>query len=624
MLTLTSAPDTNSLPAEPAAAHVLESLTIPIEDATMGWVVKAKAWGNVPKTVPRGAVVTFQFVDRNGKALDAPASGFSYSPHFKRRFHYVPVGSQSIGGISLRPLLPPARAHCLELHLHRWVGVGDAAICGELRADPYAYALADLSQLEAVDSHAAERIAWHWLAARKTDRQYLLEIQAFAWRTGAARLLREACHLLEHAPEARGYMRHQSRYGLAALAEMEDWLPLAPNPPIRTQDSLPHVVLHLSPRTPPARNVYDASILATMQYEQGLKPVVVVPCEYAADSDLCRPYKHQIRDGVEYVELSCLSRDAREKVKRTDLLRLDTLLASYWVTQRRVGVIHAHIGRSGYDLALRALALGMHYQLPVVMQWQEPGIPHPIESALSPPPDSEWSRRAYRQQLRCATKADAVLVADAWQAALLRRAGIPRDRVFITPPWALPTERTLQRREAAERRWITYLDLSHVSRERVDLLAKALVHCKSPELELYVTGLPETVGRIEEACASAAIQVQTVLPTGVARLCPDLVIRIEKKRFAGHSGWLSDLEALYHQGVFVVAESTPQSECVVRDAQRGLTFDLSDTGSLAHSLRQMAQKPAFAQLSTKLWAHLAVQAPPLIVENAYRYALCGR
>ncbi|OZI75702.1 glycosyltransferase [Bordetella genomosp. 2] len=631
---LTLAPETTAQPRRPRAPEataVLQSLTLQVEDLAVGWVVKARVHGKVSKTAPRGAVVCFQFYDVHGDPLDAPHSGFTYSTHLERRFHYVPVGDSSIAAVTLRPLLPPPQAVRLELHLQRWSGMEQAPITGELTAEPYDYTLPDLPRLEATDAEGAERVAWHWLTARKTERQYLLEIQALAWRIGAPALLREACYLLEQAPEVRGYMRQQSRYALAALDEMSDWLPLAPNAQCGRHAGLAHVVAHLAPQASPNGRLYDPIALAAAQYEQGFKPLVIVPTEYTQQASPDGPYTHRVQDGVEVIELDSLTPAAHARVKRTDLLRFDTLLSSHWISRRRVGLIHAHIGRSGYDLALRALALGAQYRLPIVMQWQEPASPCPVTDASAPPPDSEWWRQAYTQQLRCAARADAVIVTDAWQAALLLQAGIHRDRIFLVPPWSAPAGSTAPARPADSRRWIALLDVSDLSSERISALGDSLpAAIDLPGFGLQVIGPNAAVAQLEAALMNAGMQAHLATAdarggAGLGDTTPDLVIRMVPGRHAGRPDWLSDLDTLRRQGTLVLAERTPQSDCLLQHGQCGLTFDLREAGSLARALAEMAPD---AETATRLRQRTAEsmvsnEMAQLIVESAYRYALCA-
>lgn len=617
-------------PRVPRSASVIESLVVPINDSVTGWVVKARAQAALSKAAPRGAVLTFQFYDEKGEVLDAPNSGFTYSNSLERRFQYVPVGDDSVAATTLRPLLPPVGAVRLELHLQRWSGMEQAAITGKLAVEPHQYTLSDLSRLEGLDATGAERIAWHWLAAHATERQYLLEIQAFAWRTGASSLLRQACHLLEQASEVRGYMRQQSRYALAALDEMSDWLPLLPHTQQRPHVGLAHVVAHLAPQSSRTGGPHDPAALAAMQYEQGIKPLLIVPTEYTRQPTPHGPYARRIQDGVECIDLDCLAPEACRRVKRTDLLRFDTLLASPWIARKRAGIIHAHVGRTGYDLALRALALGAQYRIPVVMQWQGPDSPCPAADASSPPPGSEWWRQAYAQQLRCAARADAVIVTDAWQAALLQHAGIHRDRIFLVPPWSAPAGCAAPARPADSRRGIALLDVSGLSLERITALGDALsAAIDLPGFGLCIVGPSAAVAQLEAALLNAGMQAHLATADAhgsrLGDRAPDLVIRMVPDRRAGRPGWLSDLDTLRQQGTLVLAERTPQSECLVQHGQRGLTFNLRETGSLARALEEMAPG---AEAAVRLRQRMAEDAAHseialLAVESAYRYALCA-
>lgn len=628
MLTLRAEAATPAPPPKPRSTAVLKALTVPVENAMTGLSIRARAHGKVGKTVPRGAVLTFQFYDQHGMPLDVPHAGFTYSSGLARRFQYVSVGDSTVAATKTRPLFPPLGAAQLELHLQRWSGMDKVALVGELSVEPVEYVLSDLPKLEATDSESAERLAWHWLSIHGKERQYLLEIQAFAWRIGAASLLREACLRLEHAPEVRGYMRQQANLSLAALDELSDWLPVAPHTDRADHHGLAHVVAHLVPNV----TAGDVGVLTQTQYEQGLKPLLIAPTEYSTQARPSDPYTQVEHDGVQQITLHPLAAQAHAQVRRTDLLRLDTLLTAQFIASHRVGLIHAHVGRSGYDLALRALALGQQYRIPVVMQWHDPESACPVGHAMSPPPASEWQQHADAQQLRCSRRADAVLVGDAWQAELLRRAGVHSDKLFIAPPPLSLSEEDVKHASPANSAWSAYVDVTALTAEQTAALMAAIPAAMTlPGLTLHVAGPQSVVAQIESAVLEARNTDEAApvpasikhVQTGPAK--GDVVIRLRPVKSAMDSSWLSDLDELLRQDSLVLAQSTPESDCLVRDGQRGLTFNLGDQSDFAQALAALAPTTDTAtQLRNKhsgLLQQRSLDAYCQILESAYRYAI---
>lgn len=629
MLTLRPS-STVAAPKAPRARAVIETLQVAIENDTTGLIISARAHGKMTKLAPRGAVLTFQFYDENGAPLDVPNAGFTYSSGLERRFQYIPVGSNTVATTKTRPLFPPSGAAQVELFLQRWSGMDDIALLGELSVETIEYGLADLPILEATDPQSAERLAWRWLGIYSKERTYLQEIQAFAWRVGASALLREACVLLELAPQVRGYMRQQSALSLAALDELSSWLPLAPHQQVPSVRGLPHIVAHLVPNLTEPRLVG----LTEKQYEHGLKPIVVVPTEYGVHAQPSAAYSQRECNGVELIELHPLALEARAQVKRTDLLRLDTLLTAQSMTRYRVGLLHAHVGRSGYDLALRALALGLQHRIPVVMQWYDPMGAFPVNDAMSPPLGSEWHQQAYAQQLRCAKRADAVLVGDAWQAVVLQRAGVHVDKIFIVPN-PIPQQDEPESAAAPPRsQWVAHLDVTDLTPDQILAITAALPSAiKLPGLKIQLAGPQAVVAKLESTIIEARsldesiTEITSIEPHQSSQANADVVIRLRPVKRAGDAGWLSDLDTLLGEATLVLAERAPESECLVCEGRRGLTFELTDAVEFTSALADLAP-------NTDTAAKLHQQRAPLMrkrteeafcaaLESAYRYALCS-
>jgi len=623
MLILTS----TAGPSQPAAAQqgkILKQLTQVVANPGVGWSFRARVTGAVKQSEPRGTVLMIQFHDAQGAVLDAPHLTLTYSEALKSRFIYVPVEPSSGTGISIKPLLPPVGTVGIKCQVQLWHGPEHIDLDTELSLEPHEYALADIAAIERSNPQNAERVAWRSLEVHGNERQHLLEIQALAWRIGAPRLLTRACQLLEAAPEVRGYMRNQSRYALAALNELESGL-ASPGPAASSYKGLPHRIAHLAPAF-----AGETLALARMQSDQGMRPLILIPSEYAPQAGESGPYSVRQEEGTEIVAFSALGPQACRGVPRPDLLRFDVMLAEPWLRRARIGLLHAHVGRSGYDLALRALALGSRFRLPVVMNWHSPDDPHPVADATSPPPASEWAELGLRQQLCCAARADAVIVADPWQAWQLHRAGLPQDRVFVVPRLAaLPPAPLGLPPTHGKKPWTMLVDVRGVPMERVARLASALPAAIGRKgVQLQLAGDHAATTLVENALRDAGMlnhldtaPIQSDRPATV-------LVRLQPRFRPDQRDWLADLPDVACAGTLMLAESTPQSDYLVRRAGLGLTFNLDAPATLADALAALSpSRPDANRLRRNLHALAAVQtdAETLagVIDRVYHHARCA-
>lgn len=626
MLTLTQ-PARPALPLPINRGKTLKNLVLSVDNDAVAWVFHARASGNVTAPIPRGAVLTFQFYDSSGHVLDAPDCGFTYSDALKSRFAYVPVSNKT-AAIHLKPVLPPAGAIRLECQLQRWQSPEELRLSVELSAESKEVSLEQLPALEASNSRDVERVAWRLLELHVASRPHLLEIQALAWRIGASRLLAKASHLLDVAPEARGYMRNQARFALAALNDLEDWP--ADTAPSLPHTGLPHRVAHLAPaQDSPALQ------LSRAQFERGMRPLVLVPSGYGQPSHAGSPYTVHEEGGVQSVTFNALTPDAARGIPRDDLRRFDVLLAEPWLRRARTGLLHAHVGRSGHDLALRALALAKRCAIPVVMDWHTPHTPFPFPDATSPPPYSEWAEAAYRQQLRCAGRADAVIVADEWQAWQLRTEGIAANRIFVLPQIiATPTPASPAIQDHGNKQWSALLDLRGVDPLSLTALASVLPTAVGRKgVQLHVAGTDDAYRRVEHVLLEAGLgpslgqHFDAAVPSP-ATLRASVLIRLRPQIRADQPAWLSDVNSFASVGTLILAESTPESDYLIREAGLGLTFDLTSDSAFAHAFSDLSpSRPVAARLrrSLRILA-AAINDPDALaasVDHVYHHALCS-
>ncbi|MGE8681323.1 MAG: hypothetical protein ACN6PE_22125, partial [Achromobacter marplatensis] len=242
---------------------------------------------------------------------------------------------------------------------------------------------------------------------------------------------------------------------------------------------------------------------------------------------------------------------------------------------------------------------------------------------------------AYRQQLRCAGRADAVIVADEWQAWQLRTEGIAANRIFVLPQIiATPTPASQAIQDHGNKQWSALLDLRGVDPLSLTALASVLPTAVGRKgVQLHVAGTDDAYRRVEHVLLEAGLgpslgqHFDAAVPSP-ATLRASVLIRLRPHIRADQPAWLSDVNSFASAGTLILAESTPESDYLIREAGLGLTFDLTSDSALAHAFSDLSpSRPVAARLrrSLRILA-AAINDPDALaasVDHVYHHALCS-
>jgi len=422
-------------PAEPAlAGGELEVEALRGYDAFVGL---SDAQGGKPNA----ALLEMAFLDADGARLPGPYFGLAYSKQRDCYFAYAASGDTAGAGPAATVWAPQGACR-LRWRLHRRAGSGELALDGPPRFAPHVYDGPELDALEAWDPAAARVAAAESLAARPGDAGILLHAMEAALRSGDDAGLREYAGRIAASAAAAGRIRAKARLAMGMLDELRtDWLPAVagmsfprPGGTAAARRGAVLRVLHLcadgqGEEAPPASSA--AFELARRQRKAGMAPSLAVPAEYAGCLQPSSPWRKERRDGVDIFRLDCLSAQAVRGIARARLLEFESLLCAHIAARAGAAVLHAHAGRRGYDLALRALAVGRYLDVPVVCEY-EPGRERLREDGQGEwPEDAGLAGLRRAQQMRCLKEAAAVIVHGRRDKSRLVRLGLDGDRIHV-------------------------------------------------------------------------------------------------------------------------------------------------------------------------------------------------
>lgn len=217
------------------------------------------------------------------------------------------------------------------------------------------------------------------------------------------------------------------------LETSADWRPEVEGEPEQVTPTSSHRILHIVKVAAPYRQsgyTMRSKYLLAGQKAIGLDPVVVGYLGFPKSVGVQDAPATEVIDGVRHVWLDA---DNHEDHQPHDQVLQDFVAAAApHVRELAPAVIHAHSGFRGFDTALVALALGRHFDLPVVYEVR--GF---FESMWTS--DHEWSERSetYERRLatetRCMNDADAVVtLSESMKAEIVGR-GVPAQKVHVVP-----------------------------------------------------------------------------------------------------------------------------------------------------------------------------------------------
>lgn len=145
------------------------------------------------------------------------------------------------------------------------------------------------------------------------------------------------------------------------------WLPRLAGPPENLPGSPSNCIAHLFKVSYPFEST-GGSIrnlnTVTSQREVGLAPYVVTPVHYPRNQGVDEfPLEHEV-NGVPHLHFDL----GRGSHSLSRLIQYDTLMTAAVLRSRGAALIHAASGYHGYDLALKGLALGRHFDVPVIYE----------------------------------------------------------------------------------------------------------------------------------------------------------------------------------------------------------------------------------------------------------------
>ncbi|VFR35328.1 hypothetical protein ANDA3_3903 [plant metagenome] len=405
-----------------------------------------------PKLHGKVAVWVVAYTDAAGRLLDGPYPGLLYSRQLAQHFTYVAADGQISGAAPHTFMLqPPKDAAHVALALLPWMGSSKLALVSPPRLVPCAYGPKELAELEETDPMAAVReCRLALLAMARPDWQLLNYALRLAERQGDAVWMRECAASLTEMGKPGGAVA-RGRLGLSRLDELSvGWSPLpasealatAPAPlgsveqsgsrKMRTQ-----AVLHWAgPEAPLAEPPVS---LGEALSDRRWRNVLIVPLEYAACDAPMGPWRHgrisvPTASGARKLacyRLDCLSEQGVATTARTAVMTLDVLLAWHIAKTEGAAVIHAHPGRRGYDLALRALALGRLLALPVIYEYDSHRLGMGEGESRLLPQDCEIQRLRQAQNVRCLHESAAVIVRRKKDLDEATRAGVDIAKLFF-------------------------------------------------------------------------------------------------------------------------------------------------------------------------------------------------
>lgn len=391
--------------------------------------------------LPNAALLALSFLDERGARLDGPHPGLHHSRKLGREVVYLASSDTAVENLTA-PWLVPRGACRIALAVWPWKGSRAMVMPVPPSLCRQAFSPQALQAIEAQDMQAAAVACQDALdqAPRRVD--LLAHAVGLSARLGRADWLHACCEALLSHDEAPGLAQRRAHLALGQLQEMSpDWLPRVegrlakPSAAGRRQVQRLPCVVHL---------LGSPTGAAPLRPPRNWRAVWITPTEYSgcaapegpwrmAPPPGASPSGASGADAPHYV-LDWLAASWVAEVARPRLLQMDAWLGSRIALAQRARLIHAQPGARGYDLALRALAMGERLGLPVVYEYDPAHVLLPEPGQPAWPPDSEMAMRRGRQALRCLGAAAAIVVRTPAQKRSLRGVGIDAAKVFVVGP----------------------------------------------------------------------------------------------------------------------------------------------------------------------------------------------
>ena len=275
------------------------------------------------------------------------------------------------------------------------------------------------------------------------------------------------------------------------------------------------------------------------------------------------------------------------------------------IRSERPAIIHAASGFRGYELALVGLALGRHFELPVVYEVRG------LFDAPAQGTESERHRRRAATDIRAMLAADAVVtLAETMRGDLIER-GVPPDRVFVVPNGVdpdifvpQPPDPSIRARYGLRERFVIgYIsNLDHPREDHESLIAAtAMLAAAGRDVACLIVGdgmRREHLERFARASGAGDRVVFTgQIPHEDVRAMyatiDAFVVPRTDERAARLVTPLKPYEAMSMGRPLIVADLPALTE-IAPDGIRSLTYPTEDPAGLASAVARLMDDPGLA------------------------------
>lgn len=408
-------------------------------------------------------------------------------------------------------------------------------------------------------------------------------------------------------------LRRAARLLEGRLRELDPkWLPEIGGIP-SPLEPVPGRILHLLKHSLPQHtNGYSIRSHATLiaQTEAGMDPVVVTGLGTSRGKDgSLAPAREEV-DGIVHHRLDVAEGFPVDDLPVDEALSLSAALTAPIVAETRPEIIHARSGFRGYDGPLVALALGRHFDIPVVYE-----ASMFLEGTWTDEVDrmerGELFGKRFAQEVRCMREADHVVtIAESMRDEIIAR-GIDPDRVTVIPNGVDPRrfqpaepDPVLRDRLGLTGRTVFGYVSNLGNREGVEYLVRAIAELRGRGLQVagLVVGDGPERANLDALVEELGLQGWVVLTGPVPHhevaamyaLIDVFVIPRRDERAARLVTPLKPYEAMALGKPLLVADLPALVE-VAAPGERGLAFTAEDPIALADAAQRFIQEPGLAK-----------------------------
>ncbi len=281
--------------------------------------------------------------------------------------------------------------------------------------------------------------------------------------------------------------------------------------------------------------------------------------------------------------------------------------AAVVVREERPAIIHASSGFRGYDMALVGLALGSHFDLPVVYEVR--GV---FDAPIITGSQEHEQRRRADTDVRAMQAADAVVTLAETMRADFAERGIPADRIFVIPngvdPEAftpMPSDPSLRARYGLDDRFVIgYISNLDQPREDHETLIEATARLAATGRDVACLIVGDGLRRDHlERFARASGAADRIVFTGAVpheevralyALIDAFVVPRRNERAARVVTPLKPFEAMAMARPLIVADLPALTE-IAPDGERSLSYPAEDASGLAAAVERLMDDPNLAQ-----------------------------